>query len=508
MMASISTGAATSNDRLGKLYEEDGFCVVDILDERGLEELRHIVNDKFHEIIRIKYPEFFDEYSKLTAEDYHKKSSLIDHANTFRKAMRTFDRQLVDRFMRLPWRERLSNLVGPFEVLGVGEVGLPDVYMRLVRPNAASDVGPIHADHWFTELGNHEIDPGLSLLKIWIPVYSEPDRDGLLGVPGSHIACRDLRYDKELRDGYIKPVLPKSTEQTLCPIRIKARPGQAVIFTYHFLHGGSLNEGLHTRVSLEATLVLGGRVPAVVRSRTRGTDNIRSSPTDLCTAWTGSLSAFFGEVRKHPAATTRERINKLDLELPDDRQGVDSYYDAGKIALLTCLLQPSRSLRILSLAGDIGITALIVAQTVSRDSKIIVVEPTRRLADVTVRNISRHRLDHMVSIMQMEYRTALPFLAESSPYDLIILDEGALHIVDTLVSLLGTNGRMMIDGLLCGGETLHERPVSDRGRQSKELLRRIDGRSDLSSVLLPLSSGILLMTRHCRGNAAAPSDER
>jgi len=508
-MASISTDAVTFKDPLlGKLYEEDGFCVVDILDDWGLEELRHIVNDKFHEIIRIKYPEFFEEFANLRAKQYHKKSSLIDHANTFRKAMRTFDRELVDRFMRLPWMERLSDLVGPFAVLGVGEVGLPDVYMRMVRPNAASDVGPIHADRWFTELGNHVIDPNLSLLKIWIPVYSEPNKDGLLGVPGSHIEYRDLRYDNELRDGFIKPVLPKSTEQALSPIRIKARPGQAVVFGYNFLHGGSLNEGLHTRVSLEATLVLGGQAPAVVPSPVRATDHVGSSPRDLCTAWSGSLSASFDEVRKHPAATTHALIDRLDLELADNGQSVESYYDAGKIALLACLLQPERSLRVLSLAPDIGITALVVAQTVSRDSKIIVVEPARRLADVTVRNISRQRLDHMVSIMQMEYRTALPFLAESSPYDLIILDEGALDIVDTLVSLLGTNGRMMIDGLLSGGDTLHERPVSDRGRQSKELLRRIDGRSDLSSVLLPLSSGILLMTRHCRGNAAASSDER
>src|SRR5262245_9348140 len=153
---------------LDEIFHKDGYFIADILDADGLAGLRSLVNDKFHSAIKLKYPELYDQFAELTAEHYHLKSDLIDHANMWRKAMRTFDRELVERFLALPWRERMAERVGPFELLGLEEVGLPDIYMRLVRPNATTDVGPLHADQWFTELGNHSIDPDLTLIKIWI----------------------------------------------------------------------------------------------------------------------------------------------------------------------------------------------------------------------------------------------------------------------------------------------------------------------------------------------------
>ena len=75
----------------------------------------------------------------------------------------------------------------------------------------------------------------------------------MIGVPGSHL--NPVAYDSELRDGYVKPVLPKEVEASINPIRLPAQPGQAVSFRYDFLHGGTVNRGTNTRVSLEANAV-------------------------------------------------------------------------------------------------------------------------------------------------------------------------------------------------------------------------------------------------------------
>jgi predicted O-methyltransferase YrrM len=486
---------------LQEIYGDDGFFIADILDAHGLHQLRTIVNDKFHSVIKLKYPDLYQEFEGLSIDQYHTRSNLIDHANTWRKAMRTFDRKLVDRFLELPWKARLAEIVGPFELLGLEEAGLPDIYMRLVRPNEPKDIGPMHADQWFTDLGNHQIDPKLTLAKVWIPIYSDPVNDGLTGVPGSHLRRDELHYDSELRDGYVKPVLPERVLNSINPIRLMAKPGQAVSFTYDFLHGGSVNAGTDTRVSLELTLILTRDQPLLTRDQpltsgfSRRIDPPASGNRVLGEDWRGGVSQFLGAVLAMSGAGLKHRLQLANLELPETGVDLGSQYDSGKLALLKSLAPAGSKQRILMFGSDWGITPCLIAGQLSDDSTLTVVESARQVADVTTRNIGRNKLDGRVSVVQGDYQNIVRYLDRSSPYDLIILDHRGHHLVVDLLSWISAGGRMLVDGLLEDLAVLNPLPTTTRGKQAKELLNTINSRDELVATLLPISSGVLLVVR-------------
>jgi predicted O-methyltransferase YrrM len=488
----------TSDDQariLDEIFQDDGYFIADILDAEGLAELRRIVNDKFHSAIKLKYPELYNEFAELSANQYHLKSALIDHANMWRKAMRTFDHALVERFLALPWRRRLAERVGSFELLGLEEVGLPDIYMRVVRPDAPSDVGPIHADQWFTDLGNHSYDPGLALIKVWIPVYSEPAKDGLIGVPGSHL--QPIHYESELRDGYVKPVLPKEVEARLEPIRLPAAPGQAVCFRYDFLHGGTVNEGTNTRVSLEATLVLNrqrvnGKAKAQkLEQPSRGFQ----TPPQLAADWDGSASEFLRTVRLRGSTGLNRLVSRQNLELPVQGVNLDNRCDAAKVTLFKALLPSGKDVRILMLGSDYGLMASAVGEQLTEASGFTIVETERKVADMTVRNIARQNLDKVVSVVQGEYQKVVPYLAKSIPYDVIVLDTKAHALISELLAWLSQTGRMLVDGVLDDTGVLRPHSVSQPASSAREILDKISAREDLWATLLPVSMGVLLVVR-------------
>jgi predicted O-methyltransferase YrrM len=493
--STLDLGTNNAAGFLDEIYCDDGYFIADILDANGLAELRSIVNDKFHAALKAKYPELYDEFAELSADQYHFKSHLIDHSNMWRKAMRTFDHHLVERFMALSWKDRLAERVGPFEILGAEEVGLPDIYMRLVRPNAPTDVGPIHADQWFTDLGNHSYDPNLLLVKIWVPVYSEPEKDGLVGVPGSHL--HPVHYESELRDGYVKPILPKEVEESINPIRLHAAPGQAVSFRYDFLHGGTVNRGTNTRVSLEATLVLkhGVEKPRATREKAEPTSShIISTAPQLAYDWTGTAAEFLSATRMRSRSVLDE-ISSLGLELPAGGVDPADWCDASKLTLLKSLIPSGKESQILMLGSDLGLAASVVSKRPSEGSCFTIIENDRKVADITVRNIGKRNLEKFVSVVQGHYNTVISYLPNSVFYDVIVLGKNTHTLVFDLLPRLSPTGVMLVDDILQDTHVLLANPASKSISPAHELLSNFAARDDYWATVLPVSMGVLMVVR-------------
>ena len=81
--------------------------------------------------------------------------------------------------------------------------------------------------------------------------------NGLLVEPFSQKRS-DIVWKGEERHGFLKPVLCMNSDE-ISPILVETIPGQAVIFNDQLLHGGALNKGKFTRVSLEFTLLVKNR---------------------------------------------------------------------------------------------------------------------------------------------------------------------------------------------------------------------------------------------------------
>ena len=65
----------------------------------------------------------------------------------------------------------------------------------------------------------------------------------------------DILYSGEFRDGIRKPILLNSLDKIETKL-IQTKPGDVIIFDDNLLHGGALNKGKNTRVSIEFTMIV------------------------------------------------------------------------------------------------------------------------------------------------------------------------------------------------------------------------------------------------------------
>ena len=147
----------------------------------------------------------------------------------------------------------LEDYFGQFEISDEENVGREEIYWRLVRPNEKNDLGLLHADSWFWDLGHGITPDDVIRVKIWIGIYVELGLNGFLYIPESHL--KKYPYHSEFKNGINKPVIDVC-EDKLNPLLFKGKAGNAIIFNDRLLHRGAINRGNHTRVSLEFTMFI------------------------------------------------------------------------------------------------------------------------------------------------------------------------------------------------------------------------------------------------------------
>ena len=181
----------------------------------------------------------------------------LDHAsdeiikNHFDKFQAKSNRMLTkDLSLELESLLRALNVLAPTDFITDEEnINYPNIYWRIVRANASSDVGPVHADQWFWDLGSQSIPSSHLRVKTWIPLLQDDANPSLKILPGSQ--NKDYTYDS-ITDpwGKRKPVFSNpNIEQTM--VTAPVQMGQAIIFNDRLLHGGITTA--KPRVSIEWT---------------------------------------------------------------------------------------------------------------------------------------------------------------------------------------------------------------------------------------------------------------
>jgi hypothetical protein len=158
-----------------KIFERPGYTTDIRLAPHELEFFRAAISEQWLARIRELYPELADQFAATGLANYHRLSHLVDHQKLWPKQHRVLPREVGERTRSLPVFSRLRDAFGEFTISDVVygntiEQGREEFYWRLVRPSAASDVGPLHADKWFHEtLGTGDygmFPPGTTTIKI------------------------------------------------------------------------------------------------------------------------------------------------------------------------------------------------------------------------------------------------------------------------------------------------------------------------------------------------------
>ncbi len=243
--------AARPGDIANAVRGDSGFSTLLHLSTEELADIRGAIEAQWLAVLCEHAPDRVDGFRDLGIARYHEFADGLPHESMWPKSARILPAEVGARIRSMEFMRELAEAFGAFTVSDEDEVGWPEIYWRLVRPDRSGDMGPLHADRWFWDLGHGTTPAGVERVKVWVAVVTEPGRSGLRVVPASH--RREWRFHGEARDGKLKPQIDED-EETLGARLIDTEPGDAVVFHDALLHGGAANRGAFTRVSFEFTM--------------------------------------------------------------------------------------------------------------------------------------------------------------------------------------------------------------------------------------------------------------
>lgn len=233
------------------VFGQQGYYLGLNLSENELDTIRKEIREQWLGRIAKLDSNVADRAKNLEMFDYHLISAALQHSSIWPKAERVLPCKSVKKIRTMRFMQQLEKAFGPFTVSDEEDLGREEMYWRLVRPHEASDVGPVHADSWFWELGHGVMPKNKIRIKVWIAIFVESGMSGLRVVPHSHL--KQWSYHGEQKHGFIKPVIDEE-EHELALELLPLQPAEMIIFNDALLHGGGVTEGNRTRVSLEFTI--------------------------------------------------------------------------------------------------------------------------------------------------------------------------------------------------------------------------------------------------------------
>jgi len=221
-----------------------------VFSSSDLEVISNHVREQWLCRIRVIAPDKVKLFETIPMDRYHEIASLIDHRSAWPKIERCLEEAAVNQIRQLPTFMKLTEEFGDFTIGDEEGLGRENIYWRLVRPDSYSDVGPLHADKWFWDLGHGITPDNMQRVKVWLAIHCESGISGFRLVPGSH--RKEYPYRGELRDGIVKPIICLADHHL--DIRMfDSKSGDAIVFNDRLLHGGAVG-GSRSRVSIEFTM--------------------------------------------------------------------------------------------------------------------------------------------------------------------------------------------------------------------------------------------------------------
>lgn len=223
-----------------------GYCPDYRLANGELKTVRNWITSQYLDRIAELDEKVLAEAERLGIQNYHKLETCFDHATAWPKIKRILSPRLVENLRTMKFFQAIESQFGPVEVSD------EELNWRLVRPGVDDDIGPVHQDKWFWDLGYGTLPPGYERFKIWIAIYTESGCNGLCVKSESH-RKGDWTFHVEINDGMRKPVADEAQDPSNLEL-LDLEPGQIVMFHDELLHGGVPNHGAFCRVSLELTI--------------------------------------------------------------------------------------------------------------------------------------------------------------------------------------------------------------------------------------------------------------
>jgi len=151
----------------------------------------------------------------------------------------------ISNFLKYYWGVNSKIAIYWIGSLNKNEIKKNKIGFRIVRPSIKKEGGIEHTDS-FSE--NKD-----SFITIWVPLVGFSSRYTLRYAKKSHLI--DHKKEKQIKQKvYNSKALKKNYLKNFIFTRPKLKVGEAIIHHPNIIHGGSLNKGKFTRVSIEIRL--------------------------------------------------------------------------------------------------------------------------------------------------------------------------------------------------------------------------------------------------------------
>ncbi len=166
-------------------------------------------------------------------------------------------------------------------------------------------------------------------------------------------------------------------------------------------------------------------------------------------------------------------------------------------ALLKVLVKTANAEKILEIGTAIGYSAMIMAEAMEAEGKIVTLERNEKMVEQAMENIRRGGFENRIQIIPGDALETLHFLPGG--YDVIFMDGGKGHYHEMLtlaISLLKPGGLLISDNILYKGMVSSEDLVKRRKRtivhRMREYLEYITNHQELTTSIIPIGDGVAL----------------
>ena len=171
------------------------------------------------------------------------------------------------------------------------------------------------------------------------------------------------------------------------------------------------------------------------------------------------------------------------------------------VVFLKFLLGQIQPERILEIGAAIGFSSSFMATTIGENAHVTTIDRFDVMIEKAKKNYERLGLTDKVTLLEGQAADILPEL--SGPYDFIFMDSAKSKYIEFLpecLRLLRKGGVLMVDDIFQGGTILLPDEEIPRGKRAihrklNEFLRVVMNHPDLTSTILPLGDGVILMTK-------------
>ena len=171
------------------------------------------------------------------------------------------------------------------------------------------------------------------------------------------------------------------------------------------------------------------------------------------------------------------------------------------VVFLKFLLGQLQPERILEIGAAIGFSSSVMATTIGENAHVTTIDRFDVMIEKAKKNYERLGLTDKVTLLEGQAADILTEL--SGPYDFIFMDSAKSKYIVFLpecLRLLRKGGVLMVDDIFQGGTILLPDEEIPRGKRAihrklNEFLRVVMDHPDLTSTILPLGDGVILMTK-------------